>query len=89
MENTIAQYRSDIVSSHFQVDVCNTEACHTYSWKQTDWSACSVDVTRECGVGVKWRRNVCVRNDDVEADVALCSQLDDEGMTSRTHSPLA
>ena len=30
-------------------------------------------------MGVKWRRYVCVRNDDVEVDASLCPQLDSEG----------
>lgn len=64
-----------------QIDTCSSEACHTYSLQRTAWSVCSVDVTRECGVGVKWRRNRCLRNDGVEVDASLCAQSDDEGMT--------
>ena len=68
-----------------QVTTCgDTAACFTYSWRDDDWSACSVDVRQQCGVGVQSRQSVCVRNDGFTVDDVLCEH--DEGTYAATQT---
>lgn len=49
---------------------CNTEACtKTYSWRTTEWSACS----KTCGNGTQTRIVYCADQNGGTADASLCT----------------
>lgn len=58
----------------YQTTTCDSEACYTYRWRQSEWTLCTVDITESCGLGITTRSTVCERSDGFKVDKHFCGK---------------